>query len=140
MTFLLCGRERAPIYWSLDSLRGPVCEIFNKCQFVGKRQKIKGRAIKRFSFGSKSWWKDLGSVLPYRQNCAISPDKIFVTYESQVSQEQVTYVYYFFSQNIFWTFFCSRRLIFLVTHHKHATSVYVRFWHKKNAKITILEG
>ena len=38
-------------------LRGPVCQIFDKCQFVGKRQKIKGGAIKRFLFGLKSWLK-----------------------------------------------------------------------------------
>ena len=37
--------------YPLTELRGPVCEIFDKCQFVGKRQKIKGRAIKRFLFG-----------------------------------------------------------------------------------------
>ena len=31
-----------------------VWNFFNKCQFVGKRQKIKGRAIKHFLFSSKS--------------------------------------------------------------------------------------
>ena len=65
-------------------LRGPVCQIFDKCQFVGKRKKIKGRAIKRFLFSSKSWLKDVGSELPYRQNCAISSDETFVSISPNV--------------------------------------------------------
>ena len=52
--------------------------FFDKCQFVGKRQQIKGRAIKRFLFGSKSWWKDVESILTYHKKCAILPDQSFV--------------------------------------------------------------
>ena len=70
--------------YPLTELRGPVCQIFDKCQFVGKRQKIKGGAIKRFLFGWKSCLKEVGSVLPYRQNCAISSDETFVSMSPKV--------------------------------------------------------
>ena len=53
--------------------------FFNECQFVGKRQKIKGRAIKCFLFGLKSWWKGVESVLAYRQKWPISSDETFVS-------------------------------------------------------------
>ena len=119
--------------YPLTELRGPVCEIFDKCKFVGKRQKIKGRAIKRFLFGSKSWQKEVGLVLPYRQNCAISSDELFVSISLKVRGWMVTYTDYFFGRNFF-LLFCSRRLIFLVTHYEHATSVCVRFWPKKTQK------
>ena len=56
-----------------------VSNFFNKCQFVGKRQRIKGRAIKRFLFGSKCWWKGVGLVLEYRQKWPISFDETFVS-------------------------------------------------------------
>ena len=51
--------------------------VFDKCVFVGKQQKIKGRAIKCFLFGLKSWWKEVGSVLAYRQKWPISSDETF---------------------------------------------------------------
>ena len=53
--------------------------FFDKCQFVGKGQRIKGRAIKRFLFGSKSWWKGVGLVLENRQKWSISFDETFVS-------------------------------------------------------------
>ena len=81
-----------------------VWNVFDKCQFVGKRQKIKGGAIKRFLFGPKSWLKEVGSVLPYRQNCAISSDETFVSMSPKVRGWMVTYTDYFFGQNFVSTF------------------------------------
>ena len=81
-----------------------VWNFFNKCQFVGKRQKIKGWAIKCFLFGSKSWLKEVGSVLPYRQNCAISSDETFVSMSPKVRGWMVTFTDYFFGRNLFSTF------------------------------------
>ena len=46
--------------------------------------KKKGRAIKCFLFGLKSWWKEVGSVLAYCQKWPISSDETFYLNEWNV--------------------------------------------------------
>ena len=60
------------------------CVKFSTNVSLSANDKKKGGAIKGFLFGSKSWLKEVGSVLPYRQNCAISSDETFVSMSPKV--------------------------------------------------------
>ena len=65
--------------------RGPVCEMFStNVNMSANNNKKKSGAIKQFLIGSKIWLKDVGSILTYRQKCAILPDQPFVFLKPKV--------------------------------------------------------